>query len=161
MIKYKVVEGVFKQICEEAEQNPDKDYALFIDEINRGNISEIFGELISLIEEDKRLGAKYPLEIVLPYSKKKFGVPSNLNIYGTMNSADRSIALLDIALRRRFKFIFMGCDLKALETTLIKRGLDPSNIGGIDLISMLDTINKRIELLLDANFVIGHAFLLM
>ncbi len=111
-----------------------------------------------MIEEDKRLGAKYPLEIVLPYSKKKFGVPSNLNIYGTMNSADRSIALLDIALRRRFKFIFMGCDLKALETTLIKRGLDPSNIGGIDLISMLDTINKRIELLLDANFVIGHAF---
>ncbi|MFB7120453.1 McrB family protein [Bacillus tropicus] len=158
MVKYKVVEGVFKQICEDAEQNPDKEYALFIDEINRGNISEIFGELISLIEEDKRLGAKYPLEIVLPYSKKKFGVPSNLNIYGTMNSADRSIALLDIALRRRFKFIFMGCDLKVLEKTLISRGLDPSDIEGISLIRMLDTINKRIELLLDANFVIGHAF---
>ncbi|MCU5529347.1 AAA family ATPase [Bacillus cereus] len=158
MVKYEVVEGVFKQICKDAKQNPDKEYALFIDEINRGNISEIFGELISLIEEDKRLGAKYPLEVVLPYSKKKFGVPSNLNIYGTMNSADRSIALLDIALRRRFKFIFMGCDLKVLETTLVKRGLAPSNIGGIDLISMLETINKRIELLLDANFVIGHAF---
>ncbi|MGR6118433.1 AAA family ATPase [Aeribacillus composti] len=157
-IRYKVQNGVFKEICEEAKKDPNKEYAIFIDEINRGNISEIFGELITLIEEDKRIGNPNELEVTLPYSKQKFGVPKNLKIIGTMNSADRSIALIDIALRRRFEFVNMTCNLEALASHLRKKGLNPLDIEGVNLIKLLDVINKRIKLLLDANFVIGHAF---
>lgn len=157
-IKYTINDGVFKQICEQAQNDPDKDFAIFIDAINRGNISEIFGELITLIEDDKRLGNENEIEVTLPYSKKKFGVPKNLVIIGTMNSADRSIALLDIALRRRFEFINMQYDLNEMSNYFRSRGLDATNIDGINLQKLLKYMNQKIELLLDANFVIGHGY---
>ncbi|MGM7702246.1 AAA family ATPase [Pseudalkalibacillus sp. Hm43] len=157
-IKYQITNGIFKLICDNARDNSTQEFAIFIDEINRGNISEIFGELISLIELDKREEMPNELKVLLPYSKKPFGVPKNVSIYGTMNSADRSIALIDVALRRRFDFIPMKSDTNVLETALREKGIDPTNIGGINLIELLTVINKRIHVLLDENFEIGHAY---
>ncbi len=131
-----------------------KNYVFIIDEINRGNISKIFGELITLIEDSKRIGAKEELQLKLPYSGKPFGVPDNVYIIGTMNTADRSIALMDTALRRRFRFIEMQPDPEVIKDVVIK---DKSG-ETLRVSDMLEIINKRVECLFDREHTIGHAF---
>jgi hypothetical protein len=148
-LAYEVRDGIFKEICQEAASNPDKPYALFIDEINRGNVASIFGELITLIEEDKRSGAVNALTPELPYSRKTFGVPQNLHIIGTMNTADRSVEALDTALRRRFTFIEMRPDPAVITY--------PPSLN-VDLPKLLMAMNERIEQLLDHDHCIGHAY---
>jgi len=149
-ITYEVKPGVFKRICKQAEQDSDNQYAIVIDEINRGNISKIFGELITLVETDKRAGAENALTLTLPYSGLPFSVPSNLDIIGTMNTADRSLTHIDVALRRRFEFIELRTDYS----------LVPDDMDGINLRWMLYAINQRIELLLDREHILGHALLM-
>jgi len=162
---YSVKPGVFKRLCERARLNPQHRYAIFIDEINRGNVAKILGELITLIEVDKR--AHYDtegrlldgMELTLPYSGEYFGVPRNLDIYGSMNTADRSIALLDAALRRRFQFRELMPDSLVISGAQ-GDGYIPDGEGGVlNLRALLDTLNRRIAYLLHRDQTIGHAFL--
>lgn len=132
-------------------------FVLIIDEINRGNVSQIFGELITLIEEDKRLGNPEAIQVQLPYSKDWFGVPPNVHIIGTMNTADRSVEALDTALRRRFSFTEMPPKPKLINT---EGKTENGVVNGIELSALLETINKRIEKLLDKDHMIGHSYFL-
>jgi 5-methylcytosine-specific restriction protein B len=132
-------------------QGTPQNRVFIIDEINRGNISKIFGELITLIDPTKRIGAPEELRTLLPYSGQNFGVPDNVYIIGTMNTTDRSIAMIDTALRRRFSFVEMRPDSSLLRDVVV---------GGIDISEMLDTMNQRITVLLDREHVIGHSYLL-
>lgn len=167
-VAYEIRPGAFKELCRKARQAPDQRFAMVIDEINRGNISRIFGELITLIEADKRDpldGSPPPVEVVLAYSGEKFSVPANVDIIGTMNTADRSLALLDTALRRRFDFEPLLPDTRADKVPGEKNSAPlaglvvTTDVGLIDVRLMLDRINERIEALYDRDHCIGHAYL--
>jgi len=163
-ISYDVRDGLFKAFCNRARQDPQQRYALFIDEINRGNISRIFGELITLLEADKRAWWDEEgqlvdgMEITLPYSGERFGVPKNLDVYATMNTADRSISLMDAALRRRFRFIELMPEPKQI-TGNQGDGYIPDGEGGLlSLRDLLNAINLRLRYLLHRDQTFGHAY---
>lgn len=166
-VEYEIRPGAFKELCRKARQAPDQRFAMVIDEINRGNISKIFGELITLIEPDKRDpldGSKPPIELTLAYSGDKFSVPANVDIIGTMNTADRSLALLDTALRRRFDFVPLLPDTRAVKvpdephSAPLAGLVVTTDAGEIDVRRLLKRINERIEALYDRDHCIGHAY---
>lgn len=148
-VRYEIRRGVFVALCERARRDPEHGYAMLIDEINRGNVSKILGELITLIELDKREGAPNAIRVRLPYSGDWFSVPANVSIYGSMNSADRSLTPLDTALRRRFEFVEIMPDSTLLAGRVIE---------GVALDELLTVINARIELLLGRDCLLGHAY---
>jgi 5-methylcytosine-specific restriction protein B len=162
-VTYEIRQGVLRRLCDRARKDPSRRYALFIDEINRGNVAKIFGELITLVETDKRLsfdsnGKKVSgLEATLPYSGDRFGVPANVDLICTMNTADRSIALLDTALRRRFRFEELMPNARDIDSQ--GSGTIPDGEGGeIDLRQLLNAVNARLTHFLHRDQTIGHAY---
>ena len=149
-LAYELRDGIFKEIAKRASEHQNDGYVLIIDEINRGNIAKIFGELITLIEPSKRLGGDDATEARLPYSQELFGVPPNLHLIGTMNTADRGILLLDAALRRRFEFVEKMPDAKLVAT----------DIEGVNGRALLTAINERIVENQDRDHQIGHTYLM-
>jgi 5-methylcytosine-specific restriction protein B len=154
-ISYPVLSGVFRRISARAAADPENKYVLVIDEINRGNISKILGELMTLLEDDKRAGEPNELTVTLPYRGDAFSVPKNLYIIGTMNTADRSIALLDVALRRRFAFgevmpnpTLLDKDQVEYEGTIVRLG------------DLLRVLNRGIVRSIGRDYQIGHSYLL-
>lgn len=156
--KHKVSKAEFGSLLDfMLDANNRANFVFIIDEINRGNVSQIFGELITLIEEDKRLGNPEAIQVQLPYSKDWFGVPPNVHIIGTMNTADRSVEALDTALRRRFSFTEMPPKPELINT---EGKAENGIVNGIELSTLLETINRRIEKLLDKDHMIGHSYFL-
>ena len=151
-LAYEMRPGIFKRLVEAAKHRRLERFVLIVDEINRGNIAKIFGELITLMESSRRVGGADETYVTLPYSGERFGIPDNLYVIGTMNTADRSILLLDTALRRRFAFIEMMPDP---EHEAICRDIE-----GIDCSKLLRAMNERIAALLDREHQIGHTYLL-
>jgi 5-methylcytosine-specific restriction protein B len=152
VLTFEIKPGIFRNLCARAQNDSNNQYVLVIDEINRGNIAKIFGELMTLIEADKR-GNK---SVELPYSKEDFSVPSNIAIIGTMNTADRSIALLDVALRRRFAFLELLPEPELLDpVTVSVAEEDDLNMG-----VCLRKINQRIAELRGEDYQVGHSYFL-
>ena len=156
MVSYEVEDGIFKLLSNKAQTNNGLDnsttpYVLIIDEINRGNVSKIFGELITLLEADKRIGGDHPIRVTLPYSKESFGVPSNLYIIGTMNTTDRSVGNIDYAVRRRFAFATLKADEE-----LVKQNSIPL---AVDLFEAVKSFIKKHQIDMDfEDLMVGHSY---
>ena len=147
-IKVDVINDIITgKVDDETPQN----YVIIIDEINRGNVSKIFGELITLLETDKRIGGEHPIKVTLPYSKKSFGVPSNLYIIGTMNTTDRSVGNIDYAVRRRFSFVTLKADKE-----LVKQNSIPT---AVELFESVESFLKKNRIDMDFDdLMVGHSY---
>lgn len=158
-INYQVQPGIFRSLCTRARAG-NLPHVLIIDEINRGNVSAIFGELITLLESNKRLGRAEELRLTLPYSREEFGVPANVYVIGTMNTADRSVEALDAALRRRFTFTEVEPDPEVIRRLHLTKGKVKVGEREVDLAEMLTTLNRRLTALRDRDHRLGHSYFL-
>ena len=156
MVSYEVEDGIFKLISNKAQTKSGSDnsttpYILIIDEINRGNVSKIFGELITLLEADKRIGGDHPIRVTLPYSKESFGVPSNLYIIGTMNTTDRSVGNIDYAVRRRFSFATLKADKELARQNSLQLA--------VELFEAVELFIKKHQVDMDfEDLMVGHSY---